>query len=499
MARNLSTNPGTDVVGSELERELDRLSVEQALRDFEIANARTIDVTQRLVDLSTEVRELRERLVSTQEALAASRAENHDIRSSATFRLAELSTKIRAAPAPVTADPPRTLVAVLVYGGPEFVPACIESLEGILVPGEVDGLVLDDCSPDAAWSATVREQCEASGVGYYRSPRNMGIPRNMNLALLHAADAGYDYVAITNSDVVFPSNLVSSMVSTAAGDPSIASVTAWSNHVSSFSLENVAPAATLGTRAGVDRVSGLLECHFRGRAVDIPVGVGFCMLLPVSMVDAVGLFDPIFGRGYCEEVDWCLRAAQFGYRNVLAPSAFVYHIGNATTKTVGVLEHWESSDPANEAIIDLRYPTYRDQLVAWDRVSTLDDLCAEAATELVLAGAREFGYVVEIAAIPRLERHEQARFVLSPDPAERTMFATRVASRRRCGSTVSPCSTSSSRGSGRCRRRSSCVTGALAALEFSDAAAARAVSVIDTYSYPQLAAPRGPAEVARPR
>jgi len=96
MAPNPSTNPGTDVVGPELERELDRLSVEQALRDFEIANARTIDVTQRLADLSTEVRLLRERLVSLQEALAASRAENEAIRASATFRLAELSTKIRA-------------------------------------------------------------------------------------------------------------------------------------------------------------------------------------------------------------------------------------------------------------------------------------------------------------------------------------------------------------------------------------------------------------------
>lgn len=96
MARNLSTNSGSDVVGPELERELDRLSVEQALRDFEIANARTIDVTQRLVDLSNEVRELREQLVSTQEALAAAKAENRAIRASTTFRLAELSTKIRA-------------------------------------------------------------------------------------------------------------------------------------------------------------------------------------------------------------------------------------------------------------------------------------------------------------------------------------------------------------------------------------------------------------------
>jgi len=96
MAQDLSTNSGTNVVAPELERELDRLSVEQALRDFEIANARTIDVTQRLVDLSTEVRELREQLVSTQEALAASREENRAIRASATFRVAELTTKIRS-------------------------------------------------------------------------------------------------------------------------------------------------------------------------------------------------------------------------------------------------------------------------------------------------------------------------------------------------------------------------------------------------------------------
>ena len=131
MARNLSTNSGTDVVGPELERELDRLSVEQALRDFEIANARTIDVTQRLVDLSTEVRELRERLVSTQEALAAARR-REPRRSVRPRRSVSPSSPRRSARACAgeAADPPRTLVAVLVYGGAEFVPACIESLAG---------------------------------------------------------------------------------------------------------------------------------------------------------------------------------------------------------------------------------------------------------------------------------------------------------------------------------------------------------------------------------
>jgi predicted nucleic acid-binding Zn-ribbon protein len=96
MAQDLSTGPDREVAAKELERELDRLSVEQALRDFEIANARAVDLTHRLVDLSHEVTALREQLVGTESALAAARAENAAIRASATYRLGELTTKIRS-------------------------------------------------------------------------------------------------------------------------------------------------------------------------------------------------------------------------------------------------------------------------------------------------------------------------------------------------------------------------------------------------------------------
>src|SRR4051812_44424655 len=78
-----------------LTRDVDRVSLEQALRDFEIANARAIDLPQRLVDLSKEVTRLREQMVDVQMQAAAARAENDALRASATFRLVELSTKIR--------------------------------------------------------------------------------------------------------------------------------------------------------------------------------------------------------------------------------------------------------------------------------------------------------------------------------------------------------------------------------------------------------------------
>jgi GT2 family glycosyltransferase len=333
---------------------------------------------------------------------------------------------VNDAPAPHEPAPHagRTLVAVLVYGGDEFVPACLESAARLRAAGDVDVLVLDDHTPDALWSASVAERCADLGLQYYRSPRNLGIPRNMNLALLRAVDAGYDHVVIANSDVVFPENLVPSLVAVAATDDRIASVTAWSNHVSAFSLENLNAPENIGTQDAVDRISSLLAAHFADRCINVPVGVGFCMLVPTRKVHDVGLLDPIFGRGYCEEVDWCLRASGMGYRNVLAPSAYVFHIGNATSKAYGVLEHWETSDPANEAIIDLRYPAYRQLLEEADRSQVIQGLRAEGERVLLLAAAAEHGYVLEVSDLGReFDYGPEARLVLDASRASGALRA----------------------------------------------------------------------------
>jgi GT2 family glycosyltransferase len=303
-----------------------------------------------------------------------------------------------------------------VYGGAEFVPACLDSAARL--PGlndTVDVLVLDDCSPDELWSLEMRARCADLGLAHYRSPRNLGIPRNMNLAFRRAMSSGYDNVIIANSDVVFPAALVSGLNAVAEGDPSIASVTAWSNHVSAFSLTNSDPERYVASEAAVDRVSGILESRFGAMAVDLPVGVGFCMLVPTRIVERVGLFDPVFGRGYCEEVDWCLRARLLGLRNVLAPAVFVYHLGNATTKTVGMLEESQTSVPLNDAIIDLRYPEYRKFLRQHDQSRELEQIRNDAERALVLEPARERGYVVAASWLDHDDGlGDLARFVVEP-------------------------------------------------------------------------------------
>jgi len=95
MTSNPPAAPEEGATATALTRDIDRLSLEQALRDFEIANARAIDLTQRLVDLSKEVTRLREQVVDAQMQAAGARAENDALRASTTFRLVELSSKIR--------------------------------------------------------------------------------------------------------------------------------------------------------------------------------------------------------------------------------------------------------------------------------------------------------------------------------------------------------------------------------------------------------------------
>ena len=51
-----------DDISTDLGRELDRLSLTQALLDFEVANARVTDLTQRLVGAANEIAALREEL-----------------------------------------------------------------------------------------------------------------------------------------------------------------------------------------------------------------------------------------------------------------------------------------------------------------------------------------------------------------------------------------------------------------------------------------------------
>jgi hypothetical protein len=82
---------------TELRIELDRLSLEQTLADFEVANARVVDLTQRLVDAAEEIRSLRIELDNLRSAQGRLEAELSRTRSTKAYRFAEKVWELRRA------------------------------------------------------------------------------------------------------------------------------------------------------------------------------------------------------------------------------------------------------------------------------------------------------------------------------------------------------------------------------------------------------------------
>jgi hypothetical protein len=279
-----------------------------------------------------------------------------------------------------------------VYGGHDHLDACLSSVRAV-APAEAtaDVLVIDDGSPDTAFATQLEATCAAHGIAHYRSPRNQGIPRTFNLALRRAQTAGYDHAVLVNSDVVVPPTLVDDLLR--AVGPDVATVTAWSNQASAFSL----------------------AARFGDATLELPTGAGHCMLLTVAAIDRVGLMDPVFGRGYCEELDWCQRACVGGLRNVLALGSFVWHRGSATTTTAGVLGPTDTSVPHNEAIVDARYPGFRRDVTEFFARDLFARAQRDALTAATLAAGRQLGWALQVSATPRASRRDD-RLTVRVDP-----------------------------------------------------------------------------------
>ncbi|MCM3613801.1 glycosyltransferase [Microbacterium enclense] len=292
------------------------------------------------------------------------------------------------------ATTPRILLAVTFYNGRDFARRTLESVARLDLTGfDLDVLVLDDCSPEPGFSDYLGELAREFGATYYRSPRNLGIPRNVNLGLATAQKLAYDYVIISNSDVIYSENAVKVLFDVISSSPSAASATAWSTNVDPYSLPN-GTEMYIETQEVADLIGDALSHRFGSEALRIPAGISFAMIIPVAVLPVVGLMDPVFGRGYGEESDWSARATNAGYDHLLAKGSFVYHAGRGSTLAAGVVSQTDIADWSNQHIVNHRSPMFRWSVDGFLRSHVLEEAQIAAAQALVVAAASRWGYVV---------------------------------------------------------------------------------------------------------
>ena len=421
-----------------------------AVRDeLSRTEARLSDAQQQAHGLGEQNEHLRQQkqdLLTATHTLARERDEArqlvHDIENSTVFRAtrpivnakmrvdrllgigsARPAAKSEAVPQPLAPQPHPVDVIVPVYRGLADTRRCVESVLAATCQTPWRLILLNDASPEPEvtdWLRTVAPTDER--ITLLENEENLGFVGTVNRGMALSAD---NDVLLLNSDTEVAGDWLDRIRAAAYGDQKVASVTPFSNNATICSYPRFCQDNELPHGWDTARLDALFARTNPGQVVDVPTGVGFCMYIRRAALAEVGLFDvEHFGKGYGEENDFCIRAANAGWRNLHLLDTFVRHFGGVS--------FGDSKSPRERAAMEtLRrlHPRYEAEVLAFVRddparlARAMADLARtiDGNRPLILAVLhdRQGGterHVGELAAL----LHAQARFlVLRPLPGQR--------------------------------------------------------------------------------
>jgi len=246
-------------------------------------------------------------------------------------------------------------IVVPVYRGEAETRACLESVFASANRRPTEVVVIDDQSPEPALSAWLQELARQGRITLIVHADNRGFVQSVNEGMAMHPDRD---VTLLNSDTEVAPGWVDRISAHLAGDPTIGTVTPFSTNATICSYPRVHGPNKLPTGETTASLDAAFAAANAGRRVNIPTAVGFCMTISRRCLDRVGLFDAArYGAGYGEEVDFCMRAARAGFRNVLAGDVFVLHHGEVSFQGSGADRRQKA-----QAMVDSLYPEFQEQL-----------------------------------------------------------------------------------------------------------------------------------------
>jgi GT2 family glycosyltransferase len=241
-----------------------------------------------------------------------------------------------------------TDVIIPVYRGREETLDCIGSVLAT-VDQNARIVVVDDATDDPALAAALDVLAADGRITLLRNAENLGFVGSVNRAL--ALHPTHDAVLLNSDTLVFDGWLARLRAAAYSG-PAVGTVTPLSNSGSIASYPRAQGAEV--SREYAAALHTLAASTHPGASVEIPVGIGFCLYVRRDCLRDVGVLDTeLFGKGYGEEVDFCLRARRRGWSHRLAADVLVYHAGGLSFggRRRALVDR-------SQRLINLRYPGY---------------------------------------------------------------------------------------------------------------------------------------------
>lgn len=246
-------------------------------------------------------------------------------------------------------------IVVPVYRNEAVTRACLASVLDAAARRPVEVVVVDDASPEPAIRDGLRTLAREGRITLIAHTANRGFVASVNEAM--ALHPERDLVLL-NSDTEVADGWIDRLAAHAERDPAIGTVTPFSGNATICSYPRTLDSNALPPGENTASLDAAFAAANAGRGVDILTAVGFCMYIARRCLAAVGPFDEArYGRGYGEEVDFCMRASRAGFRHRLAGDVYVRHIGEVSFAGTGLERRAEA-----QAIVDALYPEFQARL-----------------------------------------------------------------------------------------------------------------------------------------
>ncbi len=228
---------------------------------------------------------------------------------------------------PAVAGAPPVAALVLSYNGREVTLEALASLTR-LAYASYRVVVVDNGSTDGTAEAV---RAAFPSVEVLRVELNRGPAAGAAAGMQAAMEAGYEYLLVLNNDIEVDPALLAEMVTVAEREATIGIVGPKSYYF--WQRETIWSAggwlrfAEAITR---ERGEGEVDRGQYDRDEEVPYVNGCAMLIKRRVVEAVGLWDPLFQLCF-EDADFCLRARGAGFRCYYAHQARLWHKVSSST------------------------------------------------------------------------------------------------------------------------------------------------------------------------
>lgn len=223
-------------------------------------------------------------------------------------------------------------IVVLNYNGLGETLECLDSLRKLKTDQhKVQVIVVDNASSDGSAEALDK----LKDIDLLKSPQNLGYSGGNNLGIKEGLRRGADFILILNNDTIVDVNLLTNLLADSQKadilSPKIYFAPGYEFHKDRYKKVDLGKVIwyagaridwqnIIGVHLGVDEVD---SGQFNKRQ-EIDFATGACMFVKRLVFEKIGLFDEKYFL-YLEDMDFCVRAREAGFKIQFCPQAIVWH------------------------------------------------------------------------------------------------------------------------------------------------------------------------------